>query len=141
MTSHDYAGALKAIQPIADIESKLGNAMTLESRYRVIGSLLAMGDLDEAGILIEKAQAMVDELEDPEQKTQLTLGALSTRGEWLRLKRDPRAIGVLFEAFEFAKEHAWLHNGSWSLNARKALKLAKGSLFSNEPLAPFIYWF
>ncbi|KAL5328727.1 hypothetical protein ACEPPN_002230 [Leptodophora sp. 'Broadleaf-Isolate-01'] len=141
MTSHDYAGALKAFQPVADIESRLANAMRLESRFRVIGSLIAMGNLHEAGILIEEAQTMVDALEDPEQKAQLTLGALSTRGEWLRLNRDPRAIAVLSEAFEFAKEHTWLHNGSWSLNARKALRLAKSSLISDAPLVPFIYWF
>ncbi|KAH7419534.1 Clr5 domain-containing protein [Cadophora sp. MPI-SDFR-AT-0126] len=141
MVSHDYVGALKAFQPVADIEARLASAMRLESRFRVIGSLMAMGDLNQAAILIEEAQVMVDRLENPEQKAQLTLGALSTRGEWLRLSRDPRAVAVLSEAYEFAKAHTWLHNGSWSLNARKALRLAKNSALSDAPLVPFIYWF
>ncbi|KAK0125682.1 hypothetical protein ONS96_009515 [Cadophora gregata f. sp. sojae] len=141
MASHNYAGALKAFQPVADIESRLGNAMQLESRFRIIGSLMALGNLGHAGILLEEAQIMVDALENPEQKAQLTLGALSTRGEWLRLSRDPRAIAVLSETYEFAKAHTWLHNGSWTLNARRALRLAKNSHLSDTPLVPFIYWF
>ncbi|CZS95560.1 uncharacterized protein RAG0_05156 [Rhynchosporium agropyri] len=140
--SANHARALKVIQPVADYESKLSaSPMAVESMYRIIGSLIAMGSFRQAGVLLEETQAIVDILEDQEQKTQLILGALSTRGELLRLQRDSRAVAVLYEALEFAKTHTWLHNGSWTLNARKALKLAKNSRFSDATLEPFIYWF
>ncbi|KAL2075855.1 hypothetical protein VTL71DRAFT_798 [Oculimacula yallundae] len=140
-TSGNHAEALKVILPVAEIESGDINPMTVESSYRVIGSLIAMRNLERAGVLLEETQAVVDKLEDPEQKAQLTLGALSTRGELLRMQRDPRAVAVLTEAYEFAKEHTWLHNGSWTLNARKALRLGKNARFSDAIPEPFIYWF
>lgn len=141
MTKGDHAGALEAFQPVADVEDSLQNTLTIESLNRIIGSHLCLMHLHKAKAMIEKSERLVATLDDKEKRTQFTLCALSTRGEFYRLQRDPRAIGVLTEAYNFAKTNTWLHGGSWTVNARKALRTARSGLNSDKPLVPFVFWF
>lgn len=117
MNKFDYAGAFTCLYAIAEIEARVhreDNYRRLDTSFRIIYAHLAMKNLPEVSLKLEQITGLIEIFEEGETKRGARLCYLVMKGVLLRLQGDSRAMFVLREALEFAKNYSWSTLDGWS---------------------------
>ena len=129
-----YMVAAAALEEKAHPEDTYGR---LDSLVRVIHSELGMQDLTSA---LENLKIFEDTLDSLEGAAdwRMRLCYLRAKGEALRQQGDPKAVDVLDEALNLARESSPFQDGWWAvISLEKHLAYAKRSVGTAERVVPY----
>lgn len=136
----DLASAKRYMVAAAELEEKAHPEDTygrLDSLVRVIHCELGMNDITSALQNLKIFESTLDSLSGAAD-WRMRLCYLRAKGEALRQQGDPKAVDVLTESLNLARESSPLQNGWWAVvSGEKHLAYAKRSVRTGERVVPY----